>query len=278
MKRLVPLLLALATAAPTVAHAQAYIAPPPPPPVYATPGPIPPHVYIRERIRWHFRRNRRRPYVIVPPVVAPPPVVIQSPPPPPPAPPCCYNGLPPQELVLVRPPPAVPMWRSRVGLGVHGTGQVLHDGWNHLGIGGEFLFRASRHLSTELSAEYDRSTAHVFERVDVPVTFGLRAYIGRPSWVASPYFVVAGGLVYASQNLKFTQDDAWYLDGQVGGGLEIRLGQHVAFTFDARLDMRKRTNTVAQSVVATHSINGKPVRPLGDEVGGQFRLGVAAYF
>lgn len=289
-------LIALAlVAAPSLASAQVYVVPPPPPRVYITPGAVPPHVYIRERIRWHLRRHRPRVYVVPPPVVvqapAIPPAPPYTPPPVPPMPPipppivvpppCCYSApapAPAPEVVLVRPRPVVPMWKSRIGLGVRGTGQVIHDGWNNLGIGGEFLYRASPHLSTELAAEYDHSTANAIDRIDVPVTFGLRVHIGRPTWVVSPYFVFAGGLAYASQDSKFTHDDAFYVDGQLGGGLELRLGQHVAITADARLDARKRANAVAENVAATTSVDGKRVRPLGDEVGGQFRLGVAVYF
>jgi hypothetical protein len=229
-------------------------------------------------------------------VVAPPPMVAPVPPPqpyyappvapmppiPPPVvapPPCCYAApAPAPEFVVVKPRPAVPMWSSRIGLGVRGTGQVIHDGWNNLGIGGEFLFRASPHLVTELAGEYQHSAASAIDRVDVPVTFGLRVHIGRPNWIVSPYFVFAGGLAFASQDYKFAHDDAIYLDGQLGGGLELRLGQHVAITADARLDAKKRANDVAPQIAATTFVNGKPVRPLGDEVGGQFRLGVAVYF
>ncbi len=279
-----------------------YVAPPPPPPaIYVTPGAIPPHVYIRERIRWHLRRHLPRVIILPPaPVVAPvpPPVVIETPaappqeyyappvaplpPVPPPVivpPPCCYaEPAPPPEVVLVKPRPQVPMWKSRIGLGVRGTGQIIDDGWNNLGIGGEFLYRVSPHLVTELAAEYQRSAASQHDRVDIPVTFGLRVHIGRPSWVVSPYFVFAGGVAYASQDLKFTSDDAIYVEGQLGGGLELRLGEHVGVTVDARLDAKKRANGVAENVLATTSVDGKPVHALGDEVGGQFRLGVAVYF
>lgn len=303
--------LALCVAAPSIASAQGMIEPapvplpPPPPPVYApppppvyygSPGAIPPHVYIRERIRWHLRRRPRviilpppppAVYVQAPPVVYVEPPVAPLPPIPPPVvvpPPCCYSApaveVAPTEAVLVQPRPQVPMWTSRVGLGVRGTGQVINDGWNNLGIGGEFLYRVSPHLSTELAAEYQRSTASVsaLDRVDIPVTFGLRVHIGRPTWVVSPYFVFAAGVAYASQDLKFTTDNAFYIDGQVGGGLELRLGQHVAVTADVRLDAKKRANDPAQNVLATTSVDGKPVHALDDEVGGQFRLGVAAYF
>lgn len=268
-----------------------YVAPPPPTVYYGAPGAMPPHVYIRERIRWHLRHLPR--VVIVPP---PPPAVEYATPPvmplppiPPPVvvpPPCCYQSAPPveyapaQEVVLVKPRPQVPMWSSRIGLGVRGTGQVINDGWNNLGIGGEFLYRVSPHLSTELAAEYQRSTGSQsqLDRVDIPVTLGLRVHIGRPTWVVSPYFVFAAGVAYASEDYRFTTDDAIYVDGQIGGGLELRLGQHLAITADARLDAKKRANGVADNILATTSVDGKPVHPLGDEVGGQFRLGVAAYF
>jgi hypothetical protein len=258
--------------------------------IYASPGFVPPHVYIRERIRYWFRRRPRVVYVPVP--VAPPPVVVQVPqyqdPPvmvlpavPPPIivpPPCCCAPPPLEAPALVVAKPAGPQWASRLGFGVRGTGAVEHDGWNNLGIGGELLYRATSHLTTELAAEYDHSAANALGRTDVPVTFGLRMHIGRPDWVVSPYFVIAAGADFASQDLKFTHDDAIYLDGQIGGGLELRLGQHVAVTADARLDAKKRANGVAENVAATTSIDGKPVHALGDEVGGQFRLGVAVYF
>jgi hypothetical protein len=303
--------LALAVLAfPAVASAQVvYVAPPMPPmpplppPVYISPGVVPPHVYIRERIRWHLRRIPRvvvvtapapmpPVYMVPPPPPIPPPPIVYStpevmplPPIPPPivvAPPCCYGApleVAPDEVVVVRKQrPPVPQWKARIGLGVRGSGAIVHDGWNNLGIGGELLFRASPHLVTELAAEYQRSAATALDRVDVPVTLGLRVHIGRPNWVVSPYFVFAGGIVFAEQDLKFTSDKAIYVDGQVGGGLELRLGQHVAITADARLDARKRANNPTDAVARTFAINGKHVEPLGDEIGGQFRLGVAAYF
>jgi hypothetical protein len=260
--------------------------------IYMSPGAMPPHVYIRERIRWHLRRILPR--VVYVPAPPPPPVIVQVPqyerepqmmelpPVPPPVivpPPCCYGPPPPEpELVVAKPRPAGPTWGSRIGLGVRGSGQVIQDGWNNLGIGGELLYRATPHLSTELAAEYDHSAANALGRTDVPVTVGLRVHIGNPGWVVSPYFVFAAGVDFASQDLKFTHDDAFYLDGQVGGGLELRLGQHVAVTADVRLDAKKRANAVAENVAATTAVDGKPVHALGDEIGGQFRLGVAVYF
>ena len=44
------------------------------------------------------------------------------------APPCCYGApvaAPAPELVVAKPRPLVPMWSSRIGLGVRGTGTVV---------------------------------------------------------------------------------------------------------------------------------------------------------
>jgi hypothetical protein len=323
----------LALVVPAIAHAQVIVVnapwPPPPPPIVVAPpgypppppgyppppaylpppplGAVPPHVYIRERIRWHLRRHfplvapmAPRVVVVAPPavVVMPPAVVVERPvvavqppvvmplpavPPPivAPAPPMVYfapPSLPPPELEVVRPMKKPVQWASKVGLGVRGSGQVVDNGWNNLGIGGEFLYRASPHLVTELAAEYQKNPDGPLGRVDVPVTIGLRVHIGRPDWIVSPYFVFAAGIDVGMLDYKFTTDTSIYLDGQLGGGLELRLGKHFAITADARLDAKKRLNDVDAAVATTKSINGKAVHPLGDEYGGQFRLGAAVYF
>jgi hypothetical protein len=110
------------------------------------------------------------------------------------------------------------------------------------------------------------------------VTAGLRLHIGNPNWVVSPYFVLAAGFDYAAEDLRLTKDEAYFFDAQLGGGLEVRLGQHFAITADARFDGKKRVDDPAPAVAATTALNGKPVHPLGDQYGGQFRLGVAVYF
>ena len=282
-----------------------YYAPPPPPRMIYVPPP--PHVYIRERIRWHLRRAG----VPVPPSVyvqvapAPQPPAYYPPPPPayypppqaplPPIPPplvapppmapcppqpCCAEAAPapqPEALVLQKATPPVG-WQSRFGLGVRGTGQVINSDWNNLGIGGEILYRAASHVSLELAAEYQKNTSGSTDRMDIPATFGVRLHIGKPSWILSPYFVFALGFDYAVQDLRVTQDEAVYFDGQLGGGLELRLGQHVAITADARFDGKKRLDDPSEKVLATSSVDGKRVHALGDEYGAQFRLGFAVYF
>lgn len=279
---------------------------PPAPRVYVAPAPrvyvappaigvVPPHVYIRERIRWHLRRAAGA-WVAVPP----PPRVYAAPPPPscccqpcqvapppvayaPPPAPVVYASAPApapvvQEVVIVKPAPPPIGWKAKIGLGVRGTGQAVNDGWNNMGIGGEFLYRASNHVSLELAAEYQKNVNGDVDRIDIPVTAGVRLHIGNPHWIVSPYFVIAAGFDYANQDLRVTKDEAYFFDAQLGGGLELRLGQHFAITADARFDGKKRIDDPSQAVVATTSVNGKPVSALGDQYGGQFRLGLAVYF
>lgn len=178
---------------------------------------------------------------------------------------------------MVRPAPP-PGWAARLGLGVRGTGQVVSDTWNNVGIGGELLYRASNHVSLELAAEYQKNVNGDLDRWDVPVTAGVRLHIGNPRWIVSPYFVLAAGFDYANLDLKVAHDEAYFFDAQLGGGLELRLGQHFAITADARFDGKKRIDDPSPAVQATTSVNGKPVAVLGDQYGGQFRLGLAVYF
>lgn len=306
--RLLPIFVALSTAfgiaplgAPALASAQEiYVQVPPPPRVIITPPRIGIRGWrIRTRVRWH-RRARAR-VVVVPsafPSVAvaapapPAPVYYYTPAPaplppiPPPlvAPAPVYYAPPPAPTyVAVRRAPQVDGWRSRIGLGVRGIGVTDSGGWDNLGIGGEFLIRASNHLSLEFAAEYQHDTAGgpsgAIDRVDIPATIGMRVYLGPPRWVVSPYFVFAAGFDYAAQDLRPITDQAYYFDGQLGGGLELRLGQHVALTADVRFDGKKRLDSPADPIVAESFVVGsRTARPLGDEYGAQFRLGVALYF
>jgi hypothetical protein len=204
---------------------------------------------------------------VPPPIVVPPPPYYYPPP------------MPAPTVVVAAPLPPTPQWSSRFGIGALGSGQVIHDGISSWGVGGELLYRASPHISTELAGAYQKNADGTLDRTDVPVTLGLRLHIGRPDWVLSPYFVLAGGVDFAWQSIPLhSDDDAFYLDGQLGGGLELRLGQHVALTFDARLDARWRANDVSQQVAALKSVNNRPFHALGDELGGQFRMGAAVYF
>jgi hypothetical protein len=248
---------------------------PPPPPVYVQPypqqpccaQPLPPPVYVQP----------------APP--PPPPVYVQPAPPPP-----VYVQPAPQAAPLPLPPPVVlqrprlvekPQWRSRFGLGARFAGVLNTDQLSrssHLGFGGELLFRVARHLSLEVAGEYQRTVDEGFARMDVPVTFGMRVHIGPPEWVVSPYFVVASGVTYANLDFLHAHDVAWFLEGQAGGGLEIRLGQRFALTGDVRGVGRVRMTPPSEAAANTIAVNGKPFQPMGNQGGVQFRLGAALYF
>lgn len=249
-------------------RARVYLAAPPGPvPYYYAPPvyqpPPPPVVYQPPQA------------VYAPPVYQPPPPVYQPPPP-------VYQPAP----VVYQPAPPVvrPQWQARFGLGGRFAGLLNTDSIgqsSQLGFGGEFLFRASRHLVLETAAEYQRTIQGGdggLTRYDVPVTFGLRVHIGGPEWPVSPYFVFAGGIDYANLDFLHGQDVAWYAEGQIGGGLELRLGKHFALNGDIRGDGRERMNKPAEAVAATTSVNGKPFHPLDNQYGVQFRLGAAIYF
>ena len=232
---------------------------PPPQPVYVAP-PQPVYVAPRELPP------------IPPPIVAPPPAVYVAPAP------VTYAPPPPPVVVAAPAKPAKPPFRSQFGLGVRGAGVVQNDKFHGLGVGGELLIRASPHLTTELAAEYQRSTAGPNPRLDIPVTFGLRIHLAKPTWKLQPYLVGALGVDIARQDLKVFEEKAYFFEGQVGGGLEVRLGQHVALTGDARFVGRYRLDQAEKETLALKYINGQPVGPLGNQMGGQFRLGVQVYF
>jgi hypothetical protein len=245
-----------------------YIQPPAPPPVYLQP-PAPP-VYMQPP---------------PPPVYAqpaPPPVYMQPPPPPVYAQPPVMEA-PPPPAYAARPayrPPAS-QWQAKYGFGGRFAAMINTDeltNFSQLGFGGELLARVHRRIVLELAGEYQKRVDNGFARYDVPVTLGMRVHIGAPDWVVSPYFVVAGGAAYSNLDFLHSQDKAWFVDGQLGGGLEIRIGKHVALTADVRGDARHRITDPDEATLATTSVNGKPFYPMQDSYGLQGRLGVALYF
>ncbi|MFO0574822.1 MAG: hypothetical protein U1A78_12590 [Polyangia bacterium] len=248
-----------------------YYAPPPPPPVYVQPAP-PPATYVQ-------------PLPPPPVYVQPPPVVVQQPAPqvyvqPAPPPPPPMMAAPPPPVVVRMPPPAD--WKHRFGLGFRFAGAINtdrnHTEFSQLGLGGEILYRAHRRIVMELGGEYQKRVDNGFARWDVPVTLGMRIHIGAPDWVVSPYFVLAAGGAYADLDYVHSHDRAWFLDGQAGGGLEIRLGKRFAISADLRGDARYRLTKPDEATAATLSINGKPFAPMDNQYGLQFRAGAAVYF
>jgi hypothetical protein len=262
---------------------QIYIQPAPQPPVYLQqPPPPPPQVYYQQPQPQVYVQPQPPPQVYYQQPLPQPPVYAQPAPPPPPA----YQPLPEPPLPPPPPPvayrrPPLPQWQAKFGIGARVSGTLNSDelgGFSQMGIGGELLYRASRHLVLELGSEYQKRLDNGFARYDVPVTMGMRVHIGAPDWVVSPYFVFAGGAVYSNLDYLHAHDIAWFLDGQLGGGLEIRLGKHLALTADLRGDFRHRVTAPDQATANTLSVDGKPFEPIPNSYGIKGQLGLALYF
>ena len=244
-----------------------YVQPPPPPTVYVQPAPPPVAVQPAPQ----------------PPVaqVPPPPVYIQPAPQPPviqAVPPPVVQAPPPP---MVRYQPRIPQWQAKYGIGARFAVAINTDqftNFSQLGFGGELLFRVQRRIVLEVAGEYQKRVDNGFNRYDVPVTIGMRVHIGAPDWAVSPYFVFAGGAAYSNLDYLHSHDVAWFLDGQLGGGLEIRVGKHLALTADLRGDGRYRITAPDDATANTLSIDGKAFMPMQDSYGLQARLGAALYF
>lgn len=238
---------------------------PPPEPIYVAPQQLPP---------------------IPPPIVAPPPYTTYAAPPPAPvyvAPPAPVYVAPPAPAPVVVTKAKPTPQRAQLGLGGRVSGMLTSDKSSSVGGGGELLFRASPYVTLELAAEYQRSlrrsdTADSVTRVDIPLVFGTRVNLARAHWAVKPYVVGALGVDFAKQDLKVFTENATFFEYQAGGGFEFRIGQHVALTADGRFVGRARMDKAEQATLALKYIDQEPVRPLGNQQGGQFRVGVQAYF
>ena len=282
-------LLVLPTLVPAVASAQVYVPAPPPAPGVRVHGGI--------WIQWG--RHRPTPpapvYVPAPPVYVPPPPQVYVTPPPPPVyapPPPVYFAPPPPPVysppVSVMTKPVVkPQWNARLGLGAtfEGTFGTKESASRGYGILGQLRYRTGRHLALELQGGWERSTTNSgATRTDVPFTFGLLVPFLGPEHAFSPYFVAAGGVNFADLNL--VDSDAFKLDdkraqllGQLGGGVELRLGHRFAINADLRVEgrwnMHGPSDDVAQSTV---KIDGNQILPLANSVGVRLGAGATVYF
>ncbi len=286
MKTSVKLFVAIGFALPTLGSAQEY-------PYASAPYPAP--YYVAPRVNW------RRPIVVTAPVYYPPAPVYVAPPPPPPvyiAPPPPVYYAPPPPVYYAPPPPVyvapapvatvvaakpLPDYEHRVGLGATAEGLfTVQDGTNQgYGLLGQLRYRNSRHLAIELMGGYEKSTDRAnFARTDVPITFGLVIPFLGPERALSPYIVGAGGLNFADLQLidNKIEDKRTQVIGQIGGGLEIRLGERLALNGDLRLEGRWNTNQASEAVQNTHSIDGKTVTPIADNVSVRAGVGATVYF
>ena len=279
---------------PSLAAAQVYV-----------PGPPGRTFEIGGRVWFHWHRRVPPPVVYYAP--PPPPAVYYAPPPPPavvyqpapayyapPPPPPAYpypvypNYAPPMTTTtIIQTAPVKPQWTSRLGIGATYEGLLSVDNGDTRGMGflGQIRYRAARHLSLEVMSGYETSRdQNGISRTDVPVTFGLLVPFLGPEHMLSPYFVVAGGINFA--DLKLVDAPGFKVDdtraqaiGQIGGGLELRLGRHFAINGDVRLEGRWNMNGPSeQTRNATIKVQGNPETPIADSVGLRLGVGATVYF
>jgi hypothetical protein len=247
VRRLVLPACALATSLLAAPLARAQTAEPlPPPPVYSNGAVVPGDPYYQ-------------------PPQAQPPVYVQ------PAPPVYGQSS-------VRP---APRFRSQFGLGARVLGTWSSNGlieFSQGGVGVDLLLRATRYVSTELSLQYlrvgvDRS---IYDRTDVPILFGLRVHLAGPRAVVAPYLAGAAGASWARLDLPDVREEAWFVEGQLGGGLEIRIGRHFALSGDVRGVGKARVGSAPRLV--SYDIYGDQRELMGSQAGVSATLGAAGYF
>ena len=216
-----------------------------------------------------------------------------------------YQPPQPQQPVYSQPPvytapgPAyspsaarpAPRFRPQLGLGARVIGTWSNNGlveYSQGGVGVDLLLRASRYLSTELSLQYlrvglDRS---LYDRTDVPFLLGLRVHLAGPRSIVAPYFAFTGGGSWARLDLPAAgptgpggpgdREEAWFVEGQLGGGLEIRIGRHFALSADVRGVGKARVGE-GPRLVST-DLYGDERELMGSQVGLIGTLGAAGYF
>lgn len=182
-------------------------------------------------------------------------------------------------LTLVR--PAQAQVSPRVGVSVIGGLSSQYNAYNRFtqgGVGAELLVRLSGRLNLEARALYLRSLNGedaYYRRSDVPVTVGLRVRLGRASWRLLPFLVWAVGGGFATLQLPDLREHAWFVDGQMGVGLQLRLYRVRLFT-ELRGTGRARVGG-GSSWEETNAV-GDTVPVMSHQLGVQGNLGLSLLF
>ena len=117
-----------------------------------------------------------------------------------------------------------------------------------------------------------------FDCYDVPVTLGTFGCTLARRTGSSRHTLWRRRWSYSKLTTFRSQDTAWFVEGQLGGGLEIRLGQHFVLNADLRGDGRYRITDPDSTTVETQKVNGVVLSPMGNQYGLQGRLGAAICF
>jgi hypothetical protein len=187
-----------------------------------------------------------------PPPAQPPVVIIQEAPPPPP-PPAQVAPPPPPEL-----PPAQPQWQQprpqrppqdiyagRFGFRPQ-IGGMINDRVQMGGFTAAFRFRPIGALALDFGVGfYGGSDYNNQPRLEIPVTVDSIFFLNPRRRVQ--FYLLAGvgvSRAYAGFDAAgLGGRDFTYLGGEVGAGLEFRLGRHIALNLDVRPFLRGRIDS-----------------------------------
>ena len=221
-------------------------------------------------------------------------VIIVRPPPP-----------PPQRVVVVQPEPAprrhVQREQSLLGIGlrVSGTGLEgsklgLEDMENPAmaGIGLQLRSKVSRHWGLELSADYlgASDSSRGFSQRTIPVMLSAM-FFSFPDSPINPYALAGGGVHFTM--LEYMdgafQHHILEVAGQLGLGVQVKLGRHFALHADLRfLTVYKNLGTTTEvsqgclssDAAGTGYCNGLANLDPNDKfnIGAQFQAGATYFF
>jgi hypothetical protein len=158
----------------------------------------------------------------------------------------------------------------RVGLGISGIGFNQVGGADVGGLAAHLRFRSGEHVMLEASigAMGEKVTDGV-QRNDVPLAFGL--YLFPWNTRLAPYFVAQGGGNFVHQQYAGDRLDQTQAMAAVGGGLELRLGEHFTIGADLRKQWRwaqSNGGVATSSPGGATSTNGVPAGALAISTGG----------
>jgi hypothetical protein len=239
-----------------------YVAPPPPTTVYVAPqpAPAPPPTVV----------------IVQPPTQPQPqpqPMVVEPPPPPPVQAPVQVAAPAPAPVATSA--TTVPRFVSE-GVGIHASvGGVYGGGLRIGGFAAALRLRPSPHFAFDIGAgAYGGKDYYHRDRIEIPINVDVLAYV-NPQSRAQFYFVVGAGtsLAFLRDTSSWTDDydrAYTYLGGQLGGGLELRIGRRLALNIDARVFLRRRIDSSTPEFV-------DGTRQTNTSAGGLGSLGMTLY-
>jgi hypothetical protein len=172
-------------------------------------------------------------------------------------------------------------FRRQLGLGARIVGAFGTNGYLGFGQGGvaiDVLLRGHPYLTTELSLQYLGSAPDGtgYARSDVPLLLSQRVNLRGPGRILAPYVVAGVGASFARVQTPTVEDLGLFLDGQAGGGVELRLGRFAALGADLRATGKLRVDGSPRETERDQL--GQLREVLGSQLGLAASLTAAGYF